>query len=469
MLVWPKHGKLLRKPIDLVLIQRQARTLGMTIALVSQDSVILNRADELNIPVYSSVEEAQQNFLPVEPDPRQWISRSRKGYQALTEEKENLKTNGFLTLRYRWQRTAVFSAGVIAVLLLVLLFIPSANIQLPIQETLQNMTISVWTSPGSQSIKLSGAVPSHEVKVVVEGQDESATTGSVMVPDTFATGTIEIRNLTLDPQEIPVGTVIRTLDTDPIRYETTQAVSLPGGIDQKLSTPIKAIKPGITGNQPSGSIVAIEGNIGTRIAINNPEPAIGGTDQPIPAASEMDVELLRQRVLTLLGKNAEVNLKAQLTDGELLLPGTVKQTDIKKELLEPEQNQPSDRIKITLQVEFSALVVRESDVNLLAEQVLDANLPVNYHPVQDTQGFIQTSDPAADPDGTLRWKIFASRTIQANWSEKQIVQSLVGLPRSKVPAALKFLSLSDEPLVTMSPSWWPLLPVLPLRIHVEVP
>ncbi len=53
VLVWPKHNRLMRSRLDLVLIQRHCTRLGAQLGIITQDADVEEDAKQLGIPVFS--------------------------------------------------------------------------------------------------------------------------------------------------------------------------------------------------------------------------------------------------------------------------------------------------------------------------------------------------------------------------------------------------------------------------------
>ena len=60
LLVWPRRGQVLNRPLDLQLIQRACAGLGADLACVADDNDVLDHAKELGIPVFRSAKVAQR-------------------------------------------------------------------------------------------------------------------------------------------------------------------------------------------------------------------------------------------------------------------------------------------------------------------------------------------------------------------------------------------------------------------------
>src|SRR5207253_851304 len=57
LLVWPRAASVLRRKLDLVLIQREAARRGARLALITQDLSVIDYAAELNISTFESVDD----------------------------------------------------------------------------------------------------------------------------------------------------------------------------------------------------------------------------------------------------------------------------------------------------------------------------------------------------------------------------------------------------------------------------
>jgi hypothetical protein len=60
LLVWPKRGRVLYRPLDLLLLQRACQAEGAQFACVADDDDVLDHAKELGIPVFRSAKVAQR-------------------------------------------------------------------------------------------------------------------------------------------------------------------------------------------------------------------------------------------------------------------------------------------------------------------------------------------------------------------------------------------------------------------------
>ena len=87
---------------------------------------------------------------------------------------------------------------------------------------------------------------------MVEGRDSITVSGSILFPDTHATGFVEFTNLTDSTVEISKGIIVRS--TGGQRFEVIEPGTIPAGSGEKVSIPIRSLLPGRAGNISAGSI-----------------------------------------------------------------------------------------------------------------------------------------------------------------------------------------------------------------------
>ncbi|MCZ6529051.1 MAG: hypothetical protein O6949_01795, partial [Chloroflexi bacterium] len=175
VLVWPRRGRPLGRRLDLAVVQRHARQLGLELGLVTFDPVVITHAEWLNIPVFDSLEK-----LP----PGTWTEASvtaipRRERRSLAELREARDPDSSLQLgeRDRWIAVGI---SILAVVALAISILPSAEIivvpvGIPIEENL-----SIWIDPLPPPV--SGGVPGQAVSAEISGAKRIDTTGRVRLP-----------------------------------------------------------------------------------------------------------------------------------------------------------------------------------------------------------------------------------------------------------------------------------------------
>ncbi len=473
LLVWPARGRILTRQLDLVLIQRHSRNLGAQLALVTDDAEVKFNAQQLGIQTFDSIHQAQET---------RWRRSgsnqpSRIHYQI---EKSARYLPGQM-LRYDPKRPlrkpvtllpvlrlGFFGLGVIALISIVAIFLPSAQIGLYPRLHVQEITIPVQASTSTEEVGISGMLPIHMISAIVEGRDSLPTTGNVLIPERYAAGRVTFTNLTDQSVTIPAGTVVSSPESG-IRLTTNQIGKMPAGPGRTLSLPVTALMPGSAANLPAGHIRAIEGSLGVKLMVTNPEPISGGNEVLTQAPTVLDQDRIYNQLIAALRENALVEIEERTDPDDLLLAPLPSLSRTLEESYDPPELQPGSQISLALRQEFRAPVVSGDDLYSLVVSLLDANLPDGYQGLPNTVEIEHLTKPVLLEDGTARWELRARRTIQAQLAPDQAIQLALGNSKAEAHQRLmENLALSKPPDIHLHPSWWPLTPFLPFRISVLI-
>jgi hypothetical protein len=169
-----------------------------------------------------------------------------------------------------------------------------------------------------------------------------------------------------------------------------------------------------------------------------------------------------------LKKTALEELIEGMGSSDLLLSENLELTEILEEAYTPEDLQPSGQVALNLRLAYQGWVVSGKDMQSLASQVLDTNLPPGFSidpgPVEIEQiGNLETT-----AGGAATWKIRAARKIQAQIQPPQVIGLALGqAPLEAAQRIQAALPVSTAPEIMLFPSWWPRLPILPFRIAIR--
>ena len=345
---------------------------------------------------------------------------------------------------------------------------PEAKIELRFETQPHAVDLSVWASAELTSVNLSGGIPATPVSVVIEGQDSVETSGSMSVPEQASSGRVQFTNLTDQSVMVPAETIVQTVTEPAIQFRTTQAVFLPGKPGAISEGPVTAVQAGSQGNTGADTIKAVVGSFGTLVAVDNSAAVTGGRDLTARAASKTDVDGLRARLIESLKANALKEIQGKLETGSRLLPQTLAMNKIQDEQQDPAQGLPGDTVNLTLRVEYQAWSIRENDLQTIGRTALDASRPPGKLPLADSFHSQDLSQPALQ-DGQLRWQVRASETVQSTWDSQTVLRAAAGQGVEQARQNLAHIpGLAEPPLISLSPAWWPVLPLLPGRIQVEL-
>lgn len=468
LLVWPKRGRILTRELDLVLLTRHASQLGAQIALVTKDPIVRENANDLGISVFKSPEDAQKARWD---RPTHW----RRQPPLNQEHHSDLQTLRSLAhprpspwLSKTWLRIFFFIVGCFAVLSIAALLLPQAQIWLEPEILIQSLDLDVEASPEIDQINITGVLPIQSYQIEVEGRETISTTGRASIPGDYATGEVIFTNLTPNQVPIPKGTVIRNLDDIPVRFVTTQAGVLLPGPDTSITIPVKSLTAGNTSNLGPNKLIAIEGPLGLDITVSNPSAIRGGNNQNVMSPSQQDQQKIFDQLTSSLQNTAIAEYSNFQNEEDLLLTSKPKLVSIIEQQFSAEIGEPADQLELTLRLQYEFQTIPALAIANFAQSVLDANLPDNHKPIPNSTKISHVSDFQLTKDGHAHWKIHLERKFQPNPDSQTIARSVTGLQIDQARYNLtNSLNLESEPIIQLTPYWWPRLPYLPFRIVIS--
>jgi hypothetical protein len=471
VLVWPARGRLLDRRLDLVLLLRHSQSLGAQVALVTTDPEVRFQAHTLGIPVYKSVRKAQKSrwkrprrsSFNAHLEDAHWQDRLQKVQEILADPLHRKRSSPVLSQPLR---IGLFALAVLAVLSIAAVLIPSAEISLSPATKQHEITLTVQASDSIDKVTLSGVLPIRWANTIVEGRGSLQTTGSINIPTDYATGEVVFQNLTDRPVIIPEGTVVSTTDSSH-RYITLRETRAPAGAGKEVETPIQAIIPGSTGNLSTGRITAIEGDLGVFLTVQNNEPVSGGNLSPSPAPAERDRLQLKEQLIATLTESALQEIQDSLEPEDDLLTENPDLVRIVSESYSPADRQPASELELILRLEFEAPYLSAEDVDTLANAILEANIPEGYSPITGTMNVRQLTSPIFHDGSAAPWRIRLTQDIQSDPSIDYVVSLSLGRsPQNAGQLLMENLSLATPPQIETTPYWWPVMPLIPIRIDV---
>ena len=466
LLIFPRRLRVLSRSLDLRLLHRHAAGLGAQLAIVARSTELRRVAQEVGLPVFTTAAMAQREVWDMEDAPA--------GPQRRTPPPDlrQMREQAFPP-EPRWRsnlalRIAFFVIGILAILALLTLFIPSATIQLTPATRLQSLTFAVSADPQAAAVNLAGIIPARSVSAVAERKGTLQVSGTAVLPDASASGTVRFRNQTIALVSIPAGTVVSTQTSPPVRFTTTSNAVVEAGVDKTVDVPVQAVLGGTSGNLTPDSLVAIEGDLGASLAVTNPEATMGGTDRSAAIQTASDRVRLRSSLLAGLLEECRTTLPQMIAPGDVFFDHTVSVAQVFEESYFPAEGQPGELLSLTLNIQCQAQFAAAADLESLASMTLDAILPGGFAPIPGGQVAVaNATGPIVGADGIVRWRIQAQRLLQAQTDALTVVQLVPGLKPAEAAQCLsEALPLADTPVIQETPSWWPWLPLLPFRIHL---
>jgi hypothetical protein len=168
-----------------------------------------------------------------------------------------------------------------------------------------------------------------------------------------------------------------------------------------------------------------------------------------------------------LESQARTQLAEPVREGDILFDDTVEVAQILSETYDPPAGAAGTKLTLTMQVEFSALYASASDLTQLASLALNASLPRGFAAASEGLSLEPVTEPVRNDDGNTRWTVRAERTIVRQIDQAQVAQMIQGVGADRARRLLETsLPLDAPPLLSLSPSWWPWVPIVPFRLSV---
>ncbi|MFT3893831.1 MAG: hypothetical protein QM730_19550 [Anaerolineales bacterium] len=461
LLVCPKYEKVTLRQVDLKVLQRHAASLGAQLGLVTRQRRVRDDAEALGIPVFESTGQAQRMAWP---KPRRRRMPHHTPLSILREKRSQLPAAEEAWRAHPAVRVGAFVVGVLAVLVLVALFIPRASVQLtPISKT-QSVALPVTASSSVDAVFITGSVPLREKRVIVEGAQSVIVTGEGVVPQSKAKGSVEFRNLTQQEVTVPAGTIVQS---EMARFVTTEDGVVDAGVGKKSVLTIEAVDGGLVGNVDAETINAIEGRLGLSLAVTNPEPITGGRELPSVQASDDDRARVKELVMKMMQDDAREKLKAEVVAGDMLFERTMKVSQILSEEYDLPPGAAGTKLTLSMRAEFSVQYADASDLSELATLAMNASLPPDFSPASDSLTMKPITTPQLANDGSVRWTMRVERRIVQQLDSAAVTSLIQGRGVRSAQSMLDTnLPLANAPVITLSPSWWQWIPIVPFRISV---
>ena len=472
LLVWPAGGRVLARRLDLLLLFRHANRLGAHLAFVTTDPVVLDHARALGVPTFPTLEAS-----------RQTVWRSRTTTLTPKRRRPAPDPDGLRPRPARWRlpalparlgwvawavRGLVFLVGLAGLASLAYALVPAATVTLTPRARILRTTVAVTADPVIQTVE--GAnIPARLVRVEVEAAGRTPTTGLREVPSAPARGSVVFTSLDGTATVIPAGTGVRTTSGTPIRFRTTQPVSLEPRIGAVVAVDVVAVDPGPRGNIRGGLINAIEGPLGLQLAVTNPAPMTGGDTAPEFAVTQADRERLRAELLAQLQAEGLAAIEGQLLPGEFLAAQSVTVADTVAETFEQAAGERAETVALTLRIAVSGLAIEEADARQVAQSALNELVNEGEALQLGNERYQRAPERVGEGTDTVTFDVTMEGWAVPVVNRQTVREAIQG---RLLPEALDGLSrvvpLSRTPQIELWPVWLDRLPWMPFRIQVVV-
>jgi hypothetical protein len=467
IMIWPVRGTPLDHKLDLMLIHRRCQESQIKLALVCKYAPVVDEARALGVPVFRSLRQAQRVAWEYSLAPYSPPEKPKRKHTRSELAEMRIQANPPAWMTHPTTRWIAISAAFLAVIVMAIYLVPGAKIEyLPKFET-QSLDLTLQADPEIRTYNLSGAIPARKLMVSVEGRLETSPSGETRIPDKAAVGLIVFSNLTNQEIQIPAGTIIRTADPNTsIRFATATNAVIEARAGALIQVPIEALNPGPNNNLPANSLVIIEGDLSRSLTATNPEATEGGTERVSASPTLEDYADLRDDLLTSLWDTALDEAHTTLNEKDIMLDTSPRHVTILEETYSPAEPEPSNSLTLILQVEYELLYLSWEDLYSMGNDTLDATLSGRYQSQPSTLQIKPLAPPIFVDTDVAELEISMSRMTFESDQLQPSVQNILGRSPEKAAKSLeKELDLASPPEITLWPDWWPLLPLLEIRVE----
>ncbi len=484
LLVLPPEGNVLRHGLDLARLRRHADRLRLEIALVCANTAVQRQATALGIPAFSTIQRATRHR-------RSWRARRRErvglptiGGSAIDLLRPDpVDSTGLAQLQVRLVRPLPWWRWLLRYVAIFLFFcvlalawvafvytVPRATLRLhPTLQPLQ-VTATLLADPYLSAVDFAQAtLPARLLTVENSWQAALVPTGMLALPNAPARGRVLFTNLQGVPARIPAGTRLSASAIEGALFRTLADVTLTDVVGSTAEVEVVALAPGPQGNVAAGAIDTLEGALGRRVSVRNPEPLSGGAVQEITAVSEADQARLRAQVLQSLQALALAQMEAQVTPQEFLARPSLRVLQIVQESYSHAPGEATEKLTLEMRAVLQATAVNQAAALGIMTAALTADSPAGYLLVPESVSAQVGDVLGVDEAGRVRFTMTAEGDVAAALGLDEVLTAVAGQPPDIALSYLyQELPLRELPSLRIWPTWFSRVPYLPTRIQVEI-
>lgn len=484
LLVFPKDGKILRKKLDLILIQREAARRQIQLALLCTDPMVAEHANSLNISCFFSLRQARSRRWK-RGQTKVFVDRASRPATSLQSPFELMPrvSRRKLALSKGQRRRRALGQVLIGLVLLVAMLggffaiIPSATVTLTPATDAINEPIIIAADPALTEIDpLAEAMPAQVIQVLIPGSTVTIeASGRRDATDALAIGQVTFTNQSSGPVFIPAGTVVSTDTTPPARFSIDIDAPLPAEAGATTDVPITALadSSGSAGNVPAGAITRVEGQLETTVSASNRAATFGGGVREDAVVTQAD----HDRLLTLgrqaVQQAARNELLLQLpSEDKFLVPDSIRVFEERREWMtySAQVNDPAQSVSLDMRAMVEAVVVDQLQARQLAFILLSRRLPEGRE-LDAASLTYRREGIGLDEQGRYVFQMFVEGNTPFAIDTDAVAERVSGMSIGDARRTLENELLLDPrhpPEIRVSPIDLGIMPILPVRINVEI-
>jgi hypothetical protein len=332
------------------------------------------------------------------------------------------------------------------------------------------MMMEIEIIPANSDLSADGTLmlPLTIENIRVMGSLTEETSGVSHVPLDRAKGTVLFTNLSSQPVEIPVNTIVRTSAEGGVRFKTTKPARLPNENGAEIEVSIEALIAGQVGNVSRNSVMYIEGPLGLILSVTNPEGLKNGSDVIRRMVTQADLELINEKLMDALIHQAKLALRESISSDQILVDGSIESGKIYERNFSHLEGEISDTVTLELTTEFMASSLSKNDLESPAFEAVTNKLFQGNKIVTDSI-FIESAEISTQ-DGSKEQRVLISVEFEKyNGFDSEKIKGVIRgqRPSAAISLLFKHLSLAFIPEIEIKPDWFPFLPFFRERIELR--
>lgn len=482
LLILPPQGRLLQRKLDLLLLQREATRRCLHLALLTTDPTIMEHAAEINLSVFTTTRQARA---------RRWKQAHNQVFEDRYRPKNSphayelmgvaSRLKSPLTAAQRRRRRmgqGMVGAFILTAIMAALLALfPSATVTITPATDAISEPFTIMADPNVTQIDvLSNSVPAQILTQVFPGSTVTVeATGRRDAEDSLAEGSVIFTNQSGEAIFIPRGTVVRTDDTRPARFQTTSDVALPASNGATVEVGIAALPDtsGLKGNVAPDAINRIEGVLEAQASVRNPQATFGGGIVQEAIVTTADHE----RLLTLARQAVEQSARSELllqmpTQDKFLIPDSVRVIEERPEwkIYSADVGEAVESVSLDMRALVQAVVIDDLQVRQLAFILLSRRLPDNRE-INESALTYRREVQQVDAEGRIQLQVFLEGNSYYAVDTSALAGRISGMSIGEAQRTLENELLLDPrypPQISTRPFSLGRLPFIPVRIEIVV-
>ncbi|MCL5411515.1 MAG: hypothetical protein M1150_02130 [Patescibacteria group bacterium] len=460
-----KDAVVLKNPANLKILEKAASSLGKTIHFSDNLASSLN----LNAPEFVEGEDIFESHSPAaanNPESSNFNPKLQEKKKGLKFGLPKLSLKPSLPLAVAFLLVLIFAGGTAAYW-----YLPNAKVVLYVTPKSFTKDASLSASTRLSVVDTEErAVPLTEVSSTETGTLSAQSTGKKTIGD-HAKGAVTIRNYnTISPKSFDKGALLKVVGgtNDGTKFSLDNAVTIPtasesattdaeGNISRltvpgKVEVSVSAVEIGKGGNVDENTRFSVgDQNLANVDAVNKAAFS-GGSSREVTVVASSDRKKLLETLSKQLSEKARGNLKSKLSNDQVILEGTIKES-ASKETYNKDIEAEASEVNLNLTWTVVAKAYSKDDLKKVMQTSIEKDIPDGYEidpgkldvsaeASKDSDG--DTVDLLSRVDGMLLPKIDSAR----------VTGKLQGISLSSANDYLKSLDNIEGYEVRL----WPTLP-----------